>query len=84
MEDYLNNLNSLKACYEKQSFEQVMSLSKDEIRTLCVEERLKVIRDLTSDRLLTSNIIHERIRILQDRENAKVQNRREALDKKFL
>ena len=83
MEDYLNNLNNLKACYEKFQFNEIMSLSNQELRTLCTEERLHVIRDLTSEKLLTNNLINERIRILHDRESANVQRRREFLDKKF-
>ena len=83
MEEYLKNLNSLKSCYEKHSYEQVIALDNDEVKKLCLEERVKVIRDLTSERLLTSNLIQERIKILHDRESAKVQSRRDVLDKKF-
>lgn len=83
MEDYLNNLNDLKACYERVPFNQVMSLENDQLKNLCLQERLKVIRDITSDKLLTTNLINERIRILHERENARIQSRREVLDKKF-
>lgn len=84
MEDYLNKVNNLKACYEKHSYEQVMAMNNQELRALCSEERLQVIRDLFSDRLTTSSLIPERFRILNERENAKVQNRRDFLDKRFV
>lgn len=84
MENYLNNLSNLKACYERNSFEQVMTMNKEQIRTLCLDEKIKVIRDVTSDRLLASNLITERIIVLHDRENDKIKARRELLDKKFL
>ena len=84
MEEYLNRLNNLKTCYSQYSFEQVMAMENTQIQTLCLEERVQVIRDITSDRLVASNLVNERIRILHDRENQKVQSRREYLDKKFV
>lgn len=83
MEDYLNNLKNLRACYEKFQFNEIMSLNNQELRALCSEERLNVIRDLTSEKLLTNNLINERIKILHERERANIQNRRDYLDKKF-
>ena len=83
MENYLENINNLKACYQQYSFDQVMNMKKEEIRYLCINEKIKTIRNITSDSLLTSNLIHERIRILHDREKKNVEKRRELLDKKF-
>ena len=84
MENYLNLTNALKSCYEKYNYDQVLKLESKDLKFLCLSERKNVIDVIMSDKLTATLLVNERLRILHERENQKVKDRREYLDKIFV
>ncbi len=80
MEDFLNTLNEAKKCYESFTFEDTYKLSKEEKRLQCIEHKVKLAKIVNSDQLLTSNLINERILILQEKQKNQSDSRRKFLD----
>ena len=80
MEDFLTTLNETKKCYEAFTFEESYNLGKEEKRLQCFDHKLKLAKIVNSDQLLTSNLINERVAILQEKHKNQSEARRKFLD----
>lgn len=81
MEDFLNSLIKTKKCYEKYKFEDVLHKSNIDIKSLCIEQRIELISSLLSSKMTTSNLIKDRIALLEEREKERKVQRRKFLDR---
>lgn len=80
MEDFLNHLNDTKKCYEAHKFEDLKSKNKAEIADLCLNQRIALQKILFSDKLSTTNVIKDRIALLDERNKELINQRRKFLD----
>ncbi len=67
MEDFLKSLNNLNECFGKEDLSALKGSDANVLKTLCLNERIKVIELVTGDSLKTKNLVHERLAILKDR-----------------
>ena len=77
MENLIRNLNAVKECHDQYSTEQMLSMPANELKTICVKEKIKFIESLNS--VDTKVIIRERIDILNERNLNEINKRREFL-----
>lgn len=66
MELYNDNLDSLKYCYQKYKFEDIMNLEIEELRLLCIRQRGTYFRQLFSKNFNMKTIINDRLKITKD------------------
>ncbi len=84
MEELLNNYNNVLNCYNKNSTDDVLKMNNIELTTICLEERKNFIRVLVDDsKVRTKNLIHERLKILNEREHLRAENRKAYLETIF-
>lgn len=79
MEQFLNNVNAVKDCYSKHSYEEVMNMDKRSIQHLCLSERLTLNEYLHSDNMRTSNMVNERLNIIKQNNTNEANQRLEYL-----
>lgn len=78
MENLINNLNLVKECHDQYSAQDMFSLPPDQLKTLCIKEKINFIESL--NKMDTKLVINERIAILQERNSNNIQKRREFLN----
>lgn len=80
MEEFLNAYNKTKTCFESKNLGSLMGQDPVQTRHECFNEKKELIGILMSDKLLTTNLINERLNILTERTNKIAQTRRSFLD----
>lgn len=83
MEEFLNRVHALKDCYAKYSYEDVISMDKKGIQTLCLEQKIALNEHLHSDKMSTRNITTERLNIIKEQTAEEKAKRLEYLNKTF-
>jgi len=80
MESFLAASHELSKCFNQYNVEQAMNMSKQEHQTLCLDEKIKLNSILFSNQLLTSNLINERLNVLEQREKEATNARRKFVE----
>jgi len=83
MEQFLNTVHSAKACFEKHNLNAVMNMNTEEAKHLCFQERKNLAAVLMSDKLLTTNLIKERLNVIHENRNVQAEARKQFLDAKL-
>lgn len=80
MEDFLNQLHKTKQCFEQRNLDELMKLTNDDKRLVCIEDKIKLAKLVFSNKLNTYNLIDERISILKERKKSELDSRRKFID----
>ena len=81
MEDLIRNFNSVKECYDKQSVEGLLNSNDNELKRVCLQDRINFIESL--NKIDTKTIINERLEIKKVKDHEKADKRREFLNSVF-
>jgi hypothetical protein len=65
MEDLLNSNTALKNCYEKFSLDEVKQMSADNLKVLCLDERIKMAKYINELNMLS--VVNESQKISKEK-----------------
>lgn len=84
MEKFLELTHNLKNCFSNYEKNEVLNMSLNQKKILCIDERLELNRHLFDEsKLSTSNLIRERLNHLENIEKKRFDERRAYLDSVF-
>ena len=81
MESAIRNLHAARECFAQFSADQLNSMNNDELKLVCLKERLDLIESVNL--INTKELIKERLLIKQAKESEEVGKRRRYLDSNF-
>lgn len=80
MEDFLNQLNETKTCYDNYKYDDLKNKSQAQLNELCFDQRKVLLTTLFSGKLSTTNIVKDRIALIEERKKEQIVERRKFLD----
>jgi hypothetical protein len=80
MENYLNTLNKLQTCMKGYSKEDVLKMTPEQEKVLCLDEKHTLNLLIFSEEMNTRSLIKERLKIIADQKEERCAARRKLVE----